>query len=169
MKINSYDVDIQPDDIRQINKPDSFKVRLTNEDVCLSKDMPIVIKYDYLDLEKTEYHFMQEFTRKDTQEYFSLMKRISSSTVNQLEKIAKELHFRRSPIRGNLKVALSQVLPNVVKTEPMIFHFGLYECDSKKANRETGERSPRVYFILGSYGFIYIIFFDPYHELNPVL
>lgn len=49
----------------------------------------------------------------------------------------------------------------------IVYHFGLYECDSRKASRNTGERSPRVYFLLGANGFIYILFFDPYHELNP--
>jgi hypothetical protein len=41
----------------------------------------------------------------------------------------------------------------------------LYTND--EASRETGVKSPRVYFILGTYGFVYILFFDPYHEINP--
>ena len=31
----------------------------------------------------------------------------------------------------------------------IIYHFGLYECEGRNASREIGERSPRIYFILG--------------------
>jgi len=51
----------------------------------------------------------------------------------------------------------------------IVYHFGLYECESKQASRATGERSPRVYFMLGTNGFIYPLFFDPFHELNPLV
>ena len=43
----------------------------------------------------------------------------------------------------------------------------LYESE-KWADRETDTRCSRVYFMLGTYGHIYILFFDPYHELNPM-
>lgn len=49
-----------------------------------------------------------------------------------------------------------------------------YEKMSKAVNpygdgnacRETGVRSPRIYFMLGVYGLIYPLLFDPYHELT---
>ncbi len=111
-------------------------------------------------------HFHQDFTLSDTQAYFSKMKEISSNTINNLEKKAKEHHFYRSPFTGKVRENILKIMPNVDESI-IIYHFGLYECDSREARRETGERSPRIYFVLGNYGFIYILFFDPFHELNP--
>ena len=61
MKLNPYDIDIQPEELAQLNTPDSFKNSLSYDDVQLSKDLPIVVKYDYIDLDVTDYHFKQEF------------------------------------------------------------------------------------------------------------
>ena len=166
MKLNECDIDIQREELETINKPDSFKNKIHTDDVLISKDLPIVIKYDYIDLGKTDYHFHQDFTLRDTQAYFSKMKEISSNTINKLEKIAKEHHFYRSPFTGKVRENILKIMPNVDESI-IIYHFGLYECDSREARRETGERSPRIYFVLGNYGFIYILFFDPFHELNP--
>ena len=89
MKLNPYDIDIQPEELAQLNTPDSFKNSLSYDDVQLSKDLPIVVKYDYIDLDVTDYHFKQEFLLRDTQEYFTMMKDISSSTINDLEEKAR--------------------------------------------------------------------------------
>lgn len=170
MKLNSFDIDIQPEELTKINTPDTFKNRIKNSDVQLSMDLPIVIKYDYVDLEITDYHFKQEFLLKDTQEYFTKMKEISSNTINKLEEKAKETkdyHFYRSPFEGKVKSAIKKIMPDAAD-DLIVYHFGLYECPSKQANRNTKERSPRVYFVLGNYGYIYILFFDPFHELNPI-
>lgn len=169
MKLNPFDVDIQPEDLVTINTPDSFKSKIQTEDVRLSKDLPIVIKYDYVDLDKTDYHFHQEFTLRDTQEYFSKMKEISSNTINKLEDKAskeKDYHFYRSAFKGRVRENILKIMPDV-DDSIIVYHFGLYECESKEAKRDTDERSPRIYFVLGYYGFIYILFFDPFHELNP--
>ena len=79
MKLKECDIDIQPEELETINKPDSFKNKIHTDDVLISKDLPIVIKYDYIDLGKTDYHFHQDFTLRDTQAYFSKMKEISSN------------------------------------------------------------------------------------------
>lgn len=171
MKLNAYDIDIQPEELAQLNRPDSFSKCLSTEDVRLSKDLPIVIKYDYVDLGVTDYHFKQEFLLKDTQEYFSMMKEISSNTINQLEEKARNdnsYHFYRSSFTGKVRQAVQKIISDA-DDNLIVYHFGLYECDSRQACRTTGERSPRIYFMLGTNGFIYILFFDPYHELNPVI
>ena len=46
MKLNPFDIDIQPDELARLNTPDSFKNSLSYDDVQLSKDLPIVVKYD---------------------------------------------------------------------------------------------------------------------------
>lgn len=170
MKLNPYDIDIQPEDLAQLNKPDTFRKKLSSEDALLSKDLPIVVKYDYIDLDVTDYHFKQSFTLRDTQEYFTKIKEISSNTINQLERKSRgdrNYHFYRSSFTGSIRTAVKKILPDA-DDDMIIYHFGLYECESRCASRDTGERSPRVYFMLGANGFIYILFFDPFHELNPM-
>ena len=166
MKLNAFDIDLQPEDIAVLNTPDKFKNRINTDDAKLSMDLPIVIKYDYVDLDITDYHFNQEFTLLDTQRYFSMMKEISSNTINNLSQNSKEYHFYRSKFSGKVRQEIKKIMPDADENL-IIYHFGLYECESRNASRETGERSPRIYFILGTNGFIYIVFFDPYHELNP--
>ncbi len=159
------DVDILPDELRAMAMPDKFKNEIGYEDTQLSMDIPICIKYDYLDLEDTEYHFNQSFHHRDTQCYFKMMKMISSSTINSLMKKEREYHFYRSKIAGNLKRVLQQSLPEAVNSNPIVFHFALYTAEN--ADRTKDVRSPRIYFLLGTNGFIYPLFFDPYHEINP--
>jgi len=167
MKLDQNCIDIQQDDLATINRPDSLRQCLDIDDAKLSMDLPIVVKYDYIDLQKTDYNFMQEFHQKDTQEYFAKMKKISSSTINNLKSQAgKDFHFYRSGLNGNVRKAVKKIMPKA-DDDLIVYHVGLYECPSKQACRQTDERSPRVYFALGNYGHIYILFFDPYHELNP--
>ncbi len=164
------EIDLEPEDIYQYNCPDKVHVTLSAEDVKLSYETPIVIKYDYLDLGSTAYHFKQIFEERDTQAYFEKMKMISSETINNLSKRAAELHFRRSDIKGNLYKALKTLFADK-DIDPclIIFHFALYSDKDVMACRETNIRCPRVYFMLGTNGFIYPLFFDPYHELNPLV
>ena len=90
MKLNPFDIDIQPDELARLNTPDSFKNSLSYDDVQLSKDLPIVVKYDYIDLNVTDYHFKQEFLLRDTQEYFTMMKEISLDTMHDYYKARHE-------------------------------------------------------------------------------
>lgn len=164
MKLES--IDLEPDEIRVINSPDRFKKEIKFEDSRMSMDLPIVIKYDYLDLERTDYHFRQAFKLEDTQKYFEMMKEISSNTINSLSAKANAYHFRRSEIKGNLMKVMAKAMPEAIQSNPIIYHFALY-TSKQQADRNKDIRSPRVYFMLGTYGFIYPLFFDPYHEINP--
>ena len=91
------------------------------------------MSYDLVDLDKTPYHFLQEFTLRDTQ-----------------------------------KKELSKISPKAIEVNPLIFHFALYTDEKVVANRNKNTRAPRIYFMLGKNGVIYILFFDPYHEINPI-
>ena len=164
MKLQQYDLD--DDELSELTTADSLKVQFSNEDIRKSCNVPMVVKYDYIDLCNTDYNFKQEFLLKDTQKYFEMMNLISRSTVNELLDRGYELHFRDSEIKGNLKNALKKHLPDAIKSMPTFFHFALYT--NQNANRKTGVRSPRIYFFLGNNGFAYPVFFDPYHELNPI-
>ena len=164
MKLSS--IDLEPDELKAINLPDRFDKEISYEDSIMSMALPIVIKYDYLDLDKTDYHFKQEFKLKDTQKYFEMMKEISSNSINSLSQKARDYHFYRTDIRGNLQKIMLKVLPEAVQSNTIIYHFALYTSE-EKADRTRDIRSPRIYFMLGTYGYIYPLFFDPYHEINP--
>lgn len=164
MKLGS--IDLEPEELKTINSPDRFKKEICWEDSRLSMDLPIVIKYDYLDLGCSDYHFKQEFKLEDTQRYFEMMKEISSNSINSLSLKARDYHFYRTDIKGNLRKAMEKTIPDAVSSNPIIYHFALYTHE-EKADRENGIRSPRIYFMLGTYGYIYPLFFDPYHEINP--
>ncbi|MEA3445933.1 MAG: hypothetical protein U9R19_14535, partial [Bacteroidota bacterium] len=49
---------------------------------------------------------------------------------------------------------------------PPIGQFALYTDNEVEANRETGNKSPRIFFMLGHFGVFYILFYDPYHEIR---
>lgn len=166
MKLQFEDV-FELEDFRTINAPEKFNRHLTVEDLELTHKVPIVIRYDYIDLNSTDYNFRQPFSHEDTVGYFTRMKEFAGKTVNSLLDHGDSFHFYRSALRGKLLDAVRKVLPQAVLTDQIIYHFSLYESD-RWADRTTDSRNSRVYFMLGTYGHIYILFFDPYHELNPL-
>lgn len=145
--------------------------RLSIEDTRLTKEVPIVISYELADMTDTDYHFRQEFKLEDTRAYFGAMKNISCHSINELiDESEHSFHFYRSMVNQRMKELLLKLDP---KAQPdyestFIYHFALY-TDPDGASRETGKRSPRIYFMLGRYGMIFPLFFDPYHEINPDL
>jgi len=164
MKLNPFDIDIQPDELARLNTPDSFKNSLSYDDVQLSKDLPIVVKYDYIDLNVTDYHFKQKFLLRDTQECVRDWHHTSGRKRRFL--LTRCTIITRLVTKG---ISRNNVIMPDAEESMIVYHFGLYECESKQASRATGERSPRVYFMLGTNGFIYPLFFDPFHELNPMV
>lgn len=159
-------IDLEEEDLTVLNSPQSISTKMKNVELAMSHKLPVVISYAHLDLSKTDYHFRQEFTLKDTQAYFSMMKEISNSTIDDWLENPHEHHFYRTDVRGRLAKALEKLCPGCLEANPLIYHFALY-TDAKGADRAKGRRSPRIYFMLGQYGRIYILFFDPFHEVNP--
>lgn len=141
---------------------------LSIEDTKLSKNVPIVISYELADMDKTAYHFQQEFKWDDTKAYFQIMKNISCRSINEIiDESDHSLHFYRSGVNNRIKELLKRLNPECEPGDTtLIYHFALY-TDKDGASRESGRRSPRVYFMLGRNGMIFPLFFDPYHEINP--
>lgn len=162
-------IDLFPEDLCDLHASVKWEDRISADDLFLSQQVPIVVSYDLVDLQKTPYHFLQDFTLRDTQAYFSLMKRISGSTVNDLLDGEKDLHFYRTDVRGILRSLLYEISPKAVEANPLIFHFALYTDQGVVADRDKDIRAPRIYFMLGRNGIIYMLFFDPYHEINPLV
>ncbi|MBR1774833.1 MAG: hypothetical protein IJ759_04835 [Bacteroidales bacterium] len=146
-----------------------FSKFLTNEDIAESHNYPIVVSYKLIDTQ-TKYNFLQEMSERETTAYFRIMQKFSSYTLNELiDERRREYHLYRTDIRGNLKKAIKDLTTiDYNNNELMFYHFALYTDKDVIADRNTGEKSPRIYFILGAYGTIYPVFYDPYHELNPI-
>lgn len=143
--------------------------QLSIEDTKLSMNVPIVISYEFADLNVTDYHFRQEFTLQDTHAYFEVMRDISCQSINSIiDESDHSLHFYRSRVNQRMKALLRQLDPecNPDYQATFIYHFAL-STDPNGASREAGRRSPRIYFMLGRKGMIFPLFFDPYHEINP--
>lgn len=162
------DADIMDEDFLTINRREDFSRTIGYEDVRLSQDVPLVVRYDYIDMGKTDYHFGQQFTHEDTKGYFERMRNFAGKSINELLGHSKDCHFYRSELKGKVAEAVRKILPDAVNSNQIVYHFGLYDSN-EWADREKDIRNPRVYFMLGTYGHIYILFFDPYHELNPMV
>lgn len=142
---------------------------LTNEDLAESLNDKITVCYALADIDSTQYGFGQAFDQKDTLMYFSTMKKFSANSLNSLFENRHVYHLYRSSVKGNLLSVLKSVYPELTEgNTPEIYHFALYTQSDTNASRDSGVRSPRIYFVLADYGRIYPIFFDPYHELNPI-
>lgn len=167
MKLDA--VDLEPEDFFTLNKRDPLRYRITPADSNLSHSVHGVIKYDYIDFGKTDYHFRQEFEQSEIQMYFERMNLLTTTPMDRLSERAEELHLRRSDIKGNLKKAVQKIYPEMLSSNPIIYHISLHDSSHKeRGDRKQGTRCPRLYFMLGTNGHIYILFFDPYHELNPI-
>ena len=156
-----------------IEEQEGVVARLTDaldwRDLQESQDCLIRVQYNEIDMGRTPYHFNQPFEGNEANLYFQRMKEFAGLSVNYIvEHSDYRSHFYRSDIRGNLKKVFDSINKNIAKANPLIFHFAL-DPDSKvtEASRSTGARNPRVYFMIGYGGMIHILFFDPYHELNP--
>ena len=155
------------DDIYDIHGFNPLDQHLTLDDIRLARKVPIVVSYELIDLEVTNYHFSQSFTPQDALKYFERMKEMACRSIDEIIDISDHTwHFNESCFKGNLKNELMKLIPGCEKDPPIVFHFALY-TDPSGADRGLGRRSPRIYFMLSRNGLILPLFFDPFHELNP--
>lgn len=158
---------LEEEDLIDVHEKATWGCGISNADLSTSQKIPIVVCYDLIDVDTTDYNFSQHFHQRDISTYFKQMKKISASTIEELSSKPYGMHFYRTDVRGKLRDVLKKLHPHAVECNPLIFHFGLY-TEIDKADRNTDKRSPRIYFMLGCNGMIYPLFFDPYHELNPM-
>lgn len=96
------------------------------------------------------------------------MREFSEQTINDIrDNAGYKLHFYRTDVRGNIKKIFDKIDPRIAKANPLIFHFALDPNNHNYADRTRNIRNPRVYFMVGRNGMLHILFFDPYHEINP--
>lgn len=142
---------------------DDIKYRIAFEKTPL-------IAYDYIDIEKTNYHFHQKcLNNYDAKNYFLKLKEISSKNIDELKINYKDhFHIYNDPPK-KLKSLFKELFnkTNIRAEEiPPFGQIALY-TDKKGADRTKNIKSPRIYFIIGRYAVFHILFYDPYHEINP--
>lgn len=167
-------IDLQDDDLFDMHAPLAIGEKLENEDVVKSLRTNMTFSYANIDIDTTDYGFGQPFTEKDTRRYFTLLSEFSQCSLDEMLEAKDQkddedelLHLNRTYIRGNLKKVFKQLGKDVDDLTTIVYHFALYTDKDCVACRETGVRSPRVYFMVGQYGIMHILFFDPFHEINP--
>lgn len=158
--------------------PEEYQFGDKIDDKKFSKSIRTIshINYRYIDLEKTEYNFRQScFDNKDVVEYFDFMSMLCDNSFDYLlnnkrpdwhlnpNDYHKEYRFKEL-VNKALNISEDLAQQNI----PSFFHFALYTDSTGKANRKTGIKSPRIYFFIGDNAVIYPLFYDPYHEINPL-
>ena len=139
------------------------------QDLRESQDCLISVQYNEIDLGRTNYGFYQKFRGVEANQYFERMKAFSEMTINEIiDQGFHAWHFYRTSIKGTIRKVFDSIDPKISKANPMIFHFALDPSCKIEANRINGLRNARIYFMVGYNGMIHPLFFDPYHELNPM-
>jgi len=142
---------------------------LDYNDLRESQACPISVQYNEIDLGNTNYGFNQPFHDNEANLYFERMNAFSEMTINDIiDKGVHSWHFYRTAVVGEIKKLFDRIDKNIAKANPLIFHFALDPNSKTIANRKNGDRNPRIYFMVGYNGMIHPLFFDPFHELNPV-
>lgn len=142
--------------------------KINDLDLRDSHNIPITVCYNEIDIEHTAYSFAQDFRSEEIKQYFERMKTFSAMTINEIiDEGNHNWHFYPTKIQGNIKRILESINPNIIKANPMIYHFALDINNTNTADRTTESRNPRIYFMVGYKGMIHPLFFDPYHEINP--
>lgn len=161
-------IDLRFDDTGDFELPASLTENLSFEDLTDSQNQCISVQYNEIDLGDTGYGFNQPFEGNEANLYFERMREFSERTLNDIrENSSYKLHFNRTDVRGNIKRIFDSIDTKIAKANPLIFHFALDPNNKNQADRKKNVRNPRIYFMVGRNGMIHILFFDPYHEINP--
>ncbi len=164
------DVDFEIDDelLNRIHQPASLSTGISYQDSRLSMKQKMIVSYDLLDLEG-DYGFQQNFTQEEIHGYFRQMNKYATISMNEIiESLDYTEHFHDSKIRGNLLRLLQEKAGRKIDDDVLIYHFALEPESKVVASREQNSHNARVYFLVGKFGIVHILFFDPYHEINPM-
>ena len=164
---NAFDFEIDDELLNYIHQPASLSSGISYEDSLLSMKQKMIVSYDLLDLEG-DYGFQQDFTQEEIHGYFRQMNKYATVSMNEIiEKFDYTEHFNDSKIRGNLLHLLKGKTGRKIDEDVLIYHFALEPDNKTVANRAQNTRNARVYFLVSKIGIVHILYFDPYHEINP--
>lgn len=126
-----------------------------------------VFNYEFLDLGITEYNFQhEEFDKTDYQIYFEKVQSYSKKSLNELLDSDHNEHFHLYQVpSGKLLSLLKSILKkNSLRIEetPPVGQFALY------TTKEEEKKSPRIFFFIGQQAVLYILFYDPFHDIRPM-
>ena len=154
-------IEITDETLNQIRCKENLYREISIEDTKLSLNQKMIVCYDMIMLDG-EFGFIQEIDLNNIHGYFKQMKKFSNVSINEaIEKFHYTEHFHRSEIQGKLLTLLKKITGKTyIDQNVLIYHFAL--------EPENKENKSRVYFLLGKYGIIHILFFDPDHKINPV-
>lgn len=157
----------EPDEDQISSLHESFCItdKLTNTYVKLSRKVPMVIRYDFISVDG-KYGFSKLFGELESRSYFSKMKELAGlSLENAMGDFDYTYHINKTYINKSVKEELKKLFKTEKIAEDLeIYHFALYTSKAM-ADRKKDIKSPRIHFLLGRYGMVYILFYDPYHEL----
>ena len=131
--------------------------------------------YRYLQLDG-KYGFDQDaWDKRDIVAYFDSMNILSELCIDEFWELDSQqwhLHkndiFREKNLSDLIKSTIGKNIRLTPETTPIFFHFALYQDRNVIADRKTGIKSPRIYLFIGENAKLYPLFYDPYHEINPM-
>lgn len=163
------DSDFEADELNEIHETYDFDAPPSNKDIAQTKVTKPVVCYDLIDLSNSNYSFSQTcFDAKDVEAYFNRMKKLCSSNIEDIINNG-ERDWHLCPTKGrNIETEIKRITNNPRLNQfPEIMHFALYTSKGM-ASRQSGVKSPRIHFLVGRNGMICPIFYDPFHEMNPM-
>lgn len=166
------DFDFDEESLCDLHK--DFKVgdKITNEKIAASKKVPNLVSYSMVNLSDSNYGFNHpNFDEKDALYYLNRMKILSTKSISEIRDSDKNLDWHLHKTNGRNIIESVKEHFNVKKLNdmPEIYHFALYPRHKQtKADKSNKIKNPRIHFVIGYYGIIYPLFYDPYHEINPL-
>lgn len=174
MSFDGFDYEFDPEELENLHRRFQFGQKISNSSIALTKEVPPVICYSLINIADNNYGFGQsEFDHLDAKCYFERMRTLSTKSIFDIiddeDYDPQDWHLNQT--RGkNIREAIKKHFNLQENFEmPEIFHFALYPKRMQRTpDRSKMIKNPRVHFIVGANGMLYPLFYDPYHELNPI-
>ncbi|SDP90507.1 hypothetical protein SAMN05428975_3445 [Mucilaginibacter sp. OK268] len=165
-----FDVFTNSEDYFEEDKKYKFGITTDGKEILDNEKETVLIAYDYIDIDITDYCFDQScLDGDDAYHYFFTLKEFSKLTTKKLTtELHHEYHFHIYSKPNSKLISLVEKISGTSftpETQPLIGQFALYT--EENASRSSGTKSPRIYFIIGKNAVMHILFYDPFHEINP--
>lgn len=167
------DVNIDATDLHNLLSNSPFNQMNINLSEALS--YPFRFSFSYAET-MGEYGFQQIYSKPFESKYlFDTLKFLSEKCISELscdtalEELGREqhdlhLHFH-STFSNTLRNLLEKQFNTDVMNIPPIYHISTYFSQPYKKG-ETINKTPRVYFMVGNLGLIYLLYYDPNHTIT---
>lgn len=142
-------------------------------DIHRNLDQSPIFGFDYIKNDSSDYSFNSSFISiNDYHLLINRLKLLSRFNIDYLfDKASHEYHLKF--IKDKFPTKLKELIEDTMKIQlvpentPLICEMALY-TSPEGASRRTGVKSPRIFFFIGDgTGTVYLLYFDPFHELIP--